>query len=286
MARLTGPVYVPAPNPVLPRYGLFNVATGPLDLPINARSGGLQYQLSTCDLPDGYEVACQDATDPVGVRDKDLDNPIDTIVGDPFIVYSSIECSPVGLANLGQEAINKYLFQQLVAGEQAVVERIFSTGEFGQSPSLAGATNLGTAQGPVQAVSKLESWLYARYGLPGVIHAPIAAQAYLMGAYTMEMSGNYGSEVWRTPMHTSVSFGNYSGVGPTGQVPSGTNVWIYITGQVAIWRTPDSELFVPPFGQVINRATNVLNMVMEREYVLSFDCYSAAVEVTLNTTDR
>jgi hypothetical protein len=135
----------------------------------------------------------------------------------------------------------------------------------------------------VQAVSLLESWLYARYGLRGVIHAPMLAAPYFKGAHLVEPDGNvFGGGVWRTEVGTAVSFGNYAGVGPTGQ--AGGN-WVYITGQVAIWRTPDSDLFVPPMGQVINRSTNVLTIVMEREYILTFDCYSAAVQVTLNTTD-
>jgi hypothetical protein len=39
-------------------------------------------------------------------------------------------------------------------------------------------------------------------------------------------------------------------------------------------------------GEVINRATNLLTTVMEREYVLTFDCYIAAVQVHLDTTDH
>lgn len=279
MASLTGPFYVPAPNPTnVSRYGLFRVATGPLDLPVNARSGGLQYEISTCTLPLGYEVECQDSH-----NTKVISTGVTTVTGAPFIVYSAIQCGTVGLVDWGQERVQRFLFDQLVAGEQATVENIISTGLVGQFPSLqSGAVNLGPAQGPVQAVSILEDWLYARYGLTGVIHAPMEAAAYLKGAHLIEMDGNLNSGVWRTDVGTAVSMGNYSGVGPTGQV----GTWMYITGQVAIWRTPDSELFVPPMGQVINRSTNVITIVMEREYVLTFDCYSAAVQVTLNTTDR
>lgn len=279
MASLNGPVYVPAPNPVVARYGLFRVATGPMDLPINARQGGLQYEISTCNLPIGYEVECQ--TDH---NTKVIETGLTTVTGGPFVVYSAIRCDTVGLVNWGAERVQRFLYEQLVAGEQATVEAIISTGDVGQFPSLQdGAVVLGTAQGPVQAFSMLEDWLYARYGLPGVIHAPMEAAAYIKGAHLIELEGNsLISGIWRTQTGTAVSFGNYSGVGPSGQ--AGT--WLYITGQVAIWRTPDKELFVPPMGQVINRTTNVLTMVMEREYVLTYDCYSAAVQVTLDTTDR
>lgn len=278
MASLTGPVYVPAPNPVVPRYGLFRVATGPLDLPINARSGGLQYEISVCNLPLGYEVECQDSH-----NTKVITSGVTVVTGAPFVVYSAIQCDTVGLVNWGQDRVQRFLYDQLVAGEQAVVENIISNGQVGQFPSLQnGAVTLGIAQGPVQAVSMLEDWLYARYGIPGVIHAPMETAAYLKGAHLVEMDGSPLSGVWRTDVGTAVSFGNYAGLGPTGQAGS---TWMYITGQVSIWRTPDNELFVPPMGQVINRSTNVLTIVMEREYIVTYDCYSAAVQVTLNTTD-
>lgn len=284
MASLNGPVYVPAPNPIVPRYGLFRVATGPIDLPQHARQGGLQYQLSTCDLPLGYEVECQ--TDH---NEKVLTAGVDTITALPFVVYSAIQCSPVGLVNWGPDKVRQYLYNQLVAGEQAVVENIFSNQAVAQAPGLGGnanVVNLGSAAGIVRATGMLEEWLYGRYGLRGVIHAPMLAAPYFTGSHVVYLDGNAESGVWRTDTGTAVSLGNYAGTGPTGQVPSAGTTWLYITGQVAIWRTPDSELFVPDMGQVINRSTNVLTTVMEREYVVSFDCYIAAVQVTLTDTDH
>ncbi len=281
MASLTGPIWVPAPNPVVPRYGLFNVATGPLDLPPHGRIGGLQYQISTCNLPLGYEIECQETHD-----SKVITNGITAIVGNPFVVYSAVQCDTVGLVNWGQDRVKQFLFDQLVSGEQAVVERIFSTQTFAQSPGLGGnaaVVNLGTAIGPVRAVGMLESWLYARYGLPGVIHAPMLAAPYFTGSHVVYQDTD---RIWKTDAQTKVSFGNYAGTGPTGQVSASGATWLYITGQVAVWRTGDNDLFVPDMGQVINRSTNVLTTVMEREYVLTFDCFIAAVEVTLDTTDR
>lgn len=281
MASLTGRLYVPAPNPVVPRYGLFRVATGPLDLPVPARSGGLQYELSTCDLPSAYEVACAQ-----GRAEKSITNGVDTLTADPFVVYSAIRCDTVGLVNWGQETVNRYLYEQLVAGEQGTVERSFSNSTFGVNPGLGGnanVVNLGTAQGIVRATGMLESWLYAQYGLPGVIHSPMLAAPYFTGSHVVEKGGD---GIWRTDTLTKVSFGNYAGTGPTGQAATAGTTWLYITGQVAIWRTPDSQLFYPTMGQVINRSTNVLTIVMEREYVISFDCYVAAVQVTLNSTDE
>lgn len=285
MASVTGPVYVPAPNPIVQRYGLFRAATGPLDLPMHARIGGLQYEISTCDLPIGYEINCQESH-----GTKTLTSGIDTIVGDPFIVYSAVQCDTVGLVNWGPDRVKRFLYDQLVAGEQATVERIFSTETLGQSPGLpngGAAVNLGSASGGiVRAVAMLEEWLYARYGMPGVIHVPMIAASYVSGAHLVYKDGPDEYGICKTDVGTVVSFGNYAGTGPTGQVAAAGHTWLYITGQVAVWRTPDSELFVPDMGQVINRTTNVLTTVMEREYVVTYDCYSAAVEVTLDTTDH
>ena len=50
--------------------------------------------------------------------------------------------------------------------------------------------------------------------------------------------------------------------------------------------TPDSELLDIPVGEVVNMATNEVEIVMEREYVVTYDCYVAGIEVTLDTTDR
>lgn len=277
MASLTGPIYVPQPNPLVRRYGLFDAATGPLDLPMNARIGGIQYQTSVCTLPQGYEIKCQANHDT-----KTFPGTIPTVTGSPFVVYSAIECGTVGLANWGQDLIRQHLYNQLVSGEQATVERIFSDSTFGLQWGLASnpaAVNLGTAADIVNAVGILESWLYARYGLPGVLHVPILAASYVKAAHLCERDPVTGP--WKTVMDTKLSFGNYSAAGPTGQVPGTNDVWIYITGQVAIWRTPDSQLLDIPLGQVINRTTNTVDIVMEREYVITYDCYVAGVQVHL-----
>jgi hypothetical protein len=282
MALLNGPVYVPQPTAVIPRYGLFNTVPLILDLPYHAYSGGLQYELGVCTLPLGYTVNCQQDH-----GTKDFQSAISTKTGYPFIVYASIECGAVGLANYGQDRVRQFLYQQLTAGEQATVERIFSESANGQTEGLANnpaTVNLGTADGPVEATSILENWLYAQYGLPGVIHSPMLAAAYMKGSKVVVRDNPNGP--WTTAVGTKVSFGNYAGVGPTGQTPTAGTTWMYITGQMAIWRAPDSDLLNVPIGQVLNRSTNVVDIVMEREYVVTYDCYVAGVQVTLDLTTR
>lgn len=277
MAALNGPVYVEAPNLFIPRYGLFNVATSK-DLSRHARIGGLQYELGTCTLPNGYEVACPDGRDT-----KSFDGAITTNFGYPFIVYAGIECGAVGLANYGQERIRKYLYDQLVSGEQATVERIFSESTFGLTAGLANnpaTVNLGTATDIVNAFGLLEEWLYERYGLPGVIHVPMIGASYVKNSKLLEQrSGLF--EPWRTAPGTKVSFGNYAGLGPSGNDPTAGSIWIYITGQMAVFRTPDSELLNIPLGQILNRSTNTVDLLLEREYVVTYDCFVAGIEAVL-----
>lgn len=278
MAVVTGPVYVPAPNPLIPRYGLFNVVTGPLDLPVHGRIGGLEYETATCDLPVGYEVNCltEHGT-------KDIEGTIQTITGLPFVVYSGITCGIVGLANI-QDRMRGFLHQQLVSGEQATVERIFSESTFGLNNGLSSnpdLVDLGTATDIVNGIALLEDFLYSTstYGLPGVLHVPITAAAYVKSEHLVERDSQ--NSPWTTVVGTKVSFGNYAGVGPTGGDPALGSTFIYITGQMAIWRTPDSQLLNIPLGQVINRATNSVDIILEREYVVTYDCFVAGIEVPL-----
>jgi hypothetical protein len=279
MASLTGPVYVPAPTPVLPRYGLFKVANGPLPLPIHARIGGLQYQTATCDLPTCYEVLC--ASD-VGRGTKTFAGGPTTIKPLPFIVYSSLTCTPVGLTD---EDLAGYLKDRLVAGEQAIVENAFSLQSCGEFPGLsnnAGAVDPtgGTGAADImQAFSILENWLYARYGLPGVLHVPAIFGAYLQNFYLVEKDSR---GIWRTAMGTAVSIGNYAGNTLAGAAPAAGTSYVYITGATTIWATPDDALFVTKIPQVLNRGTNQLTAVMEREYVVSVDCFVAGVKTTIS----
>jgi hypothetical protein len=278
MASLTGPVYVQAPNPVVPRYGLFQVATGPLDLANHARTGGLQYQTATCSLPTCYEVLCQSN----GSRGtKEFSGGPTTIEPLPFIVFSSLTCTPVGLTD---DMLRGYLFDRLVAGEQAAVENAFSSQACGQAPGLsngAGAVDLSGASAgtdPMIAFSTLENWLYARYGLPGVLHVPLVFGALLQNFYLMEKDSR---GIWRTALGTAVSIGDYAGTGIAGAAPAAGKSFIYITGQTAVWRTPDSDLFVTRIQDVLNRSTNQLTAIMEREYAVGYDCFVAAVETTI-----
>lgn len=260
------------------RYGLFTVvqAMGLWSdaLPFHARQGGLEYQTAVCDLPLGYETNCFDA-----LVEKDPGVGPTTVQGDPFVIRSPLTCAPVGLTD---ERLQALLRERQFAGEQATLERIFSDGLVGINPSLANSTPavplLAASADIVAAFGRLEEDLYANYGLPGVLHLPMRAMDYAKSAHLIEMDP---AGVWRTAVGTAVVGANYGGLGPAGEVPAATAQYLYITGQVAIWRSPDAELFATPLREALDRSTNQVIAQVEREYVLTYECHSAATLTTL-----
>ena len=273
MAVTTAPILLPAdPNPSTQRYGLFNAANGPLDLPVHARNGGLKYTTNICKLPGGYAVNCT----PGGVA-KTFTDGLTTVTGNPFVVIAETLC---GSAGYTEQEWNAMAFQKLQAGEQAAVELIFSGGTVGVAPSLANNTPNVTALTAVTsvpaAIGSLEAALYATYGPTGILHIPVADAAYVLIDGYVYLDGR----VWRTKNGTAVSFGNYANLKPDGTAPAaGHSIW-YVTGQMTIWRTPDSEVFISPWDRSINTTTNQLKMYAEREYVVAYDCFAASVDVT------
>jgi hypothetical protein len=270
MAAVIPPVYLPAnPTPGDRRYGLFDVAP-PQDLP-NAKAGlgGLQYVTSRCDLPNGYQVQCASAS--IGA-----DSGPSTITSLPFVVQAVQNCGTIGWT---PEQWQAFIVDKLETGEQAVVERVFSAGTFAQAPSLgnSAATDLGTAANIDEGIGKLESWLYAQYGPTGVLHIPMLGGSYVYSDYHVLKN----TQAWETQSRTKVSFGNYANVGPTGTAASAGTAYFYITGQVATFRAAD--IFVSPYGASIDKVTNQIQMMAEREWVVSYECYAAAILVTLTS---
>lgn len=277
MATTIGRRYVVAPNPLTTRSTFFRVSTGPLAMPDHAAGGGLEYQISHCGYPECYEIECIDS-ETRGT--KTLDGAVTLIEGDPFVVYSSIECSPVGMSD---EQMQVWLSNKLSMGVQATIENVFSQQLCGQAPGLSNNTDvvdLNTAADIVEALSLLENQLYvtAEYGVPGVLHVPLRFAAYFSNLHLLDYRDSAG--VYRTPLGTAINFGNYSGLDPTGGDPTAGSAYIYITGQTAVYRK--DPVFSPPRRDVLNRGTNVVTGVMEQEYIVTFDCAAAGIEAPLS----
>lgn len=276
MAVVTAPVQVARPGetpPLLP-YGLFAAANGPLDLPEHAIEGGLQFLTPFCGMPSGYDVACAP-----GSKASALTGAPTAVTGNPFVVLAGMECAAMtGDINMSpDEYTSWFVLNKLFAGEQRIVESIFSRGLNGQAPGLSTAAGTTTVPTPtadnlVNAIQALEAAFSATYGLRGVIHLPIKAVGQLMAGHLVERDGNK----WRTALGNVVSIGNYQGYGPGDVAPAdAAHRWIYMTGQTTVWRSP--QPFVSPWAESIDKATNQIHRYAEREYVVAFECPAFAV---------
>lgn len=278
MVAVGAPVLLEAkPTPSVPRrYGLLQAAVGPLDLPIHARMGGLQYVNEICGEGVGYEMNCIDDLDT-----KEFVNGLEIVTGVPFVVYATILCGSVGFT---QDEFNAMAVSRLMSVEQTVVEQVFSSGAVGQAPSLANNTPAATvvATGGVTAVevvSELENAMYctSQYGPPAYLHMPLAVMNELMSQHLLTWDGTR----WRTPMGSIVSAGCYSNLSPVGVAPADGTFWIYATGQTAVWRASDSQIQVAPVAGTLDRTTNQQLILAEREYVVTWECASYAKAVVL-----
>lgn len=282
MVATIPPLLIPRPTMLdRPRYGLFEAAIGPLDLPVHARNGGLTYVTSICANGYGYEINCLDAQGA-----KTFEGTLSTVLGVPFVVYSTFIC---GTAGYTPEELQQFGVEALEAVEQTIVEQIFSTGDFAQAPSLANNPDVITVTGAgttiTDVLSELETALYCGfggglpYGFAGYIHAPIAVLNYLRQEHLVEFDGRR----WRTAMGTIISAGCYANEDPDGVEGADGEFWMYATGQTVVWRTPDNALFVSPVEGSLDRTTNQQRMLVEREYVVTFECNVYAKSVTLWT---
>ena len=284
MAILTAPMYVPKPTPDMPlRYGILQAAVGPVDLPVHARSGGLQYTHAMCGDGFGYTLVCPPSAQ--ASKAANFGAGVENVLGSPFIVYATLTCGTVGFS---YEELSSLVVQRLKSVEQGVVEEALSTGAFGQDPSLLAADGIVTVAGggvtAVEVISELERAFYCSttgtssgYGVPGYLHMPIAVFNELKSQHLIDFDGTR----WRTPIGTVVSTGCYAGNTPAGAAPADGTFWIYITGQTTVWRTPDSQIFVSPVEGALNRTTNQMRMLVEREYVVTYECDGFAKAVTL-----
>lgn len=279
MVATIPPLLIDKPTPAFPlRYGLLAAAVGPLALPVHGRNGGIQYVESMCGGTYGYEVTClADQTA------KTFTDNLQTVLGVPFIVYSTFTCGPVGYTDAELKAFG---LQRLLSVEQSIVEQVFATGDFAQAPSLSGNpdvinTDVAGATDPVDVISALERDIYCTsgYGPPAYLHMPIAVFNHLKQEHLIDWDGAR----WRTPMGSVVSAGCYTGDDPDGVAPADGTFWVYATGQTVVWRTPDSEVFVSPIEGYLDRTTNQVKMLVEREYVVTFECAVYAAPVTLWT---
>lgn len=279
-------VPIEKPTPSMPlRYGLFQAAVGPFDLPEHARNGGLHYETAICGIGHGYEVECLlDLNSKAGFW---TGNGITSVAGLPFIVAATVQC---GAAGYTFEEQRSFVVERLKGVEQSVVEEVFSTSTLGQAPGLVTADGITTVTGAgdtlTDVLGELERARYCgftgnttQYGVPGYLHVAIPVFNRLKELHLIEFDGTR----WRTAIGTVVSTGCYANNDPSGAAPADGVFWLYLTGQTTIWRASDNDIHVAPVEGSLNRTTNQMLMLAEREYVVTYECGGFAKAVTLWT---
>lgn len=203
---------------------------------------------------------------------KNLDpNIAQWATAEPFTVYGHYRCSAPSTTVEDAEA---QALQHLLTREEAAVEREVwraLEGENSQVGNLS-VNDLGT-RSPALALSELEDFNAATYGSLGVIHMSRGAATYLSGKGFLVTSGGRLTTVLGTPV-----------VAGAGYVGKGDGVFdMFVTPALVGYR---SDVFAPSSerGDLIDRATNTLTAIAERQYVIGTDPCGAA-KATFNLSE-
>lgn len=271
MVFIPGQAITP-PEPLRRRYGLFDAASGPLDLPTHGQGGGVRYVPETCGTAYAYGVTCYDGTTspPTEPPEKPSDGDADEIETGVFAVLSTLNCSAPGYT---REELERKVRRRFDAAEQAAVERALWTGLDFEGNSLdIRSLDAAAVESPYSAagaddirlladvVAGLERYAYTDlgYGSVAYIHAPIEVATFAAEAGLAIPEGPGPNARKLTPLGSVWSFGAY----PAGEV--------IISGQTTVWRSPETSVY-----NAFDRITNEVLLLAERTYAISFDCFAA-----------
>lgn len=262
MAMIPGMI-VPAPEPLRRRYGLFDAASGPLDLPEHGEGGGVRYVPATCG--EAYVLGVNCYTGEVVAPTKPLDGDNGEVSTGVFVALATLNCGAPGYTRAEYEAKVR---RRLEGTEQSAVERVLWSGLDFEGNALdilnldetAEAVDSGYDPGLITDVlGALERYAYTEqgYGFQAYVHAPVEVAAFAAEAGLVLPDG--ARKV--TPMGSVWVFGAY----PSGEV--------IVTGQTTVWRSPDVQVY-----SSFENATNEVLTVAERAYSVSFDCFAGRAE--------
>jgi len=229
------------------------------------------------------------------------DNPTKTETADrswrgatPFPVYTRIDCSPVGWWDDAErnvaEALRRY--------EHLEVEEVFSTGVVAGVANVAlphlnadtvildpsdslitlQTAALVTVTGTVDVVEGLgilEQQLADCYGARGLIYVTLPVFDQMVSQLVVFSRNG----LWFTAKGNYVVPGSgFTGNAPDGSAsPAGTS-WMYATGALMGYRTAPKQ--VAGRTASFDRSTNTLELIIERTYVLGWECCHAGIRVS------
>jgi len=214
----------------------------------------------------------------------------------PFTVYAEVDCAPIDFYE-NREAL---MTQALNRFESFQVERTFWTGLAPERNNSGGVANgvfphlaanaavieqnigpevtlqqaatvpTGVALNVTDALGALEQALANCLNGTGIIHVPQALAPTM--ALLLQRQGNR----LYTPNGNIVAIGaGYPGTSPAGATPALGTAWMYATGPVVAYRdAPNIRLM--DGAAPVDRTVNNVKAIIERTYVLGYDCCLAA----------
>lgn len=281
------------------RYGLLSAAD---EVPDSDRHWqlGIEFQGQVCAVPLTVSGGPCKAT---GISKVPTATGVPASAAEAFTVYAWMNCAPIGQ---GQDLVDleRRTKQLLTNGEGRAVERTFWTGVaangnirprlasnaqvFAESQGattveLQSAATLLTASGTpvdiVEGLSLIEGYLSSCYGGEGIIHIPAAALPVL-NAYGDGLVHREGAVLRTMAGHKVAVYASNNRQGPDGTNPTAGSTWIYATGNVFYRRSEIKTTGTRP-GDYVGRSKNSTVYVVERTYVLDWDCCHAAALVSL-----
>lgn len=272
-------VYIEPPE-IDPRpFGLFGAARPLPGIDPHWRYGGVEYEALGCYQAGFYPVGINAAGGAGGT--KTLPNGAGTTKAIPFAVYAGISCGSVGYTD--EQSAARALRVLELAGQWAAEDALW-TGAGGNAPALNAAsttipTGGGTASSLTNALRILENWIGDAYNGRGFIHGKRGV-GVLAGAKRLSHRDPMNADSLLTPVGSRWIFGaGYNGTGPNAVAPAANQTWIYATGQVSITR--DAPSTPATRSAILDKATNVVNLIAEQEYLVTYDCAVAAALVDL-----
>lgn len=248
--EVASPALVPYP------YGLFSVAPAATPADPHFRAG-VWWRSVSCGQGVGTTFGRCSVDDDVPALDENVS--CDIVTSSAFSVYARSDESTGGGSIADKQGRAR---EVLLGGEQFAVETMLWS-----LLQTATAAPAGTADDVLEGIAIAEALIAAAYGGTATLH---------MGRYAASMAQYFslkdqGSRLY-TGLGANVVAGGGYGTPPTASDPQHD---IIATGQLVVMRTDIFDV-----GQHIDRRVNNIDAVVERTYVVGWDCTALRVHVT------
>lgn len=277
---------VPGPKNTSNQYGLLSIAP-PITPEDGHWEGGITWDDDLCSSVHSNSDECPIPVS--GFAPKITDRDFESCCADPFLVYATYDCPPIGKTAGEAFAIAQ---KRLEIREERELERVFWTGiteggteinpslAFGNSECGSGPVNLTPSGGPVGVVASmgvLESALGECAPGTGVIHANYGLASLLAASFLIYQR----DDSWFTVTGQRLAIGaGYPGTGPANVAATAGTTWVFATGPVVTYR---SDVFLTPerFADAVDSKINSVQVYAERIYAAGWSCCLFAIQVSL-----